>query len=167
MANQYPVKVHHRKANGEYYTLDGWAISTSIANIGEFSFPSTMTEAEQKAEVQRQYAAWKATLTRDADGDLMVPADAYDPCSLDEAATEQYSKEESRPAAAVGGEVRAVLHRPLRHIRPWIFCDMMNVDSLAPEGFEVPDGKNCVVHQLEILVSRNGNLTWTRERVEI
>ena len=62
--------------------------------------------------------------------------------------------------------MRAVLHRPLRHISPWIFCDMMNVDSLAAEGFEVPDGKNCVVHQLEILVSRNGNLTWTRESVE-
>ena len=77
-----------------------------------------MTEAQQKAEVQRQYAAWKATLTRDKDGDLMIPADAYDPCSLDEAATEQYSKEESRPAAAVRGEVRAVCTGPFETFDP-------------------------------------------------
>ena len=43
---------------------------------------------------------------------------------------------------------------------------MMDIDSLAPEGFEVPENCNCVVHQLEILVSRNGHLTWTRDEVE-
>ena len=125
-----------------------------------------MPEAEQKAEVQRQYVAWKATLTRDPHGELIVPDDAYDACTLDEGEIEQYSKEEVRPAAAVGEQVRAVLHRPLRELRAWIFCDMMDVDSLAPEGFEVPEGCNCVVHQLKLLVSRRGHLTWIRNQLE-
>ena len=64
------VRVHHMHKNATTFVRNGWAISTSIATLGEFSFPSTMPEAEQKAEVQRQYAAWKATLTRDEDGEL-------------------------------------------------------------------------------------------------
>ncbi len=57
-----PVRVHHKHSNGTFFIRNGWAISTSIATLGEFSFPTTMPEAEQKAEVQRQDAAWKATL---------------------------------------------------------------------------------------------------------
>jgi hypothetical protein len=100
-----PVKVHHKRGGGlNPWIRQGWAISTSIASLGEFSFPSTMPEAEQKAEVQRQYVAWKATLTRDAYGELIMPVDAYDACTLDEGEIEQYSKEEVRPEAAVGSK---------------------------------------------------------------
>ena len=42
-----PIKVHHEHKDGTFYIRNGWAISTSIATLGEFSFPSTMPEAEQ------------------------------------------------------------------------------------------------------------------------
>ncbi len=111
-----PVKVHHRRTNGSTWVRNGWAISTTIATLSEFSFPSTTPEAEQKAEIQRQFAARKATLTKDVHGGLIVPDDDCDACTLDEETIEQYSNEEVRPAAAVGERVKVVLHRPLRDI---------------------------------------------------
>ena len=41
-----PVSVHHKRKNGTTFVRNGWAISTSIAPLGELSFPSTTPEAE-------------------------------------------------------------------------------------------------------------------------
>ena len=66
----------------------------------------------------------------------------------------------------VNGEaqVSAAIDRPLLHARPWTWCDMYNLHSLAKEGFEVEG--NCVAHQLELLVRKNAKPLWSRESLE-
>ena len=135
--------MHHRHKDGTFYVMNHWASSTSIPALGELSFPSSLSDAEQMEEVKRQVGAWLENLTKNSDGELVTPDEDYDPTTLDTEAPLEYSKEEVRPTAPAGEQVKAALHRPLRDIRPWVFCDMMDVDSL---GFQVPEGCNCVVH---------------------
>ncbi len=51
----------------------------------------------------------------------IMPDENYDPTTVDRETALEYSKEEVRPAAPVGEQVTAVLHRPLRDLRPWVF----------------------------------------------
>ena len=161
-----PVKVHHKHKNGTYYVRKAWVASTSIAVLGELSFSSTLPEEQQRAEVIRQVGAWLSTIEEKFDGETLILEGDYDPQTLDTERAIQYNREEVRPEANVGEQVTAAIHRPLRDLRPWIFCDMLNVESLAPEGFEVPEGSNCVVHQLETLVLREGVRAWSRRDIE-
>ena len=161
-----PVKVHHPHKNGTYYIRETWIASTSILALGELAFPSSLPEAEQRAEVVRRVEAWLSSIEEKFDGETVVLEGDYDPQTFDRSRGIQYNREEVRPQADAGAQVTAAMHRPLRHVKPWIFCDMMDVDSLAPEGFEVPEGTNCVVHQLEILVRRGGLRIWNRRDLE-
>ena len=85
---------------------------------------------------------------------LLVNGGDYGPQTLDDTRSLEYSREETRVVDREA-QVTSAVDRPLQHVRPWVFCDMLGVHSLAAEGFETPEGGNCVVHQLEVLACSN------------
>ena len=60
-----PVKVYLRRANGSYYVKEGWLESTSVPSLGELTFPASMSEVDQRAEVKRQVDAWLDSQTEE------------------------------------------------------------------------------------------------------
>ena len=164
-----PVHAYLQRANGSYYVKKGWLESVATS-LGELTFSASMSEAEQRAEVARQVLAWLATKTEEFEGEKLLIEGSYDLQTYDSSRTLEYSREETR---IVDGEaqVSAAIDRPLLHVKPWVFCEMYNVHSLAPEGFEAEG--NCVAHQLELwcarMVSRSGparisRSSWTKHR---
>jgi hypothetical protein len=103
--------------------------------------------------------------TDEMNGGTIITEGDYDPQTYDPTRDIEYSREETR---FVDGQaqVTAVVDRPLRQVRPWVFCDLYDVHSFASEGFETPDGQNCVAHQLEVLVRSSGTPMWTRKQLE-
>ncbi|MCP3885265.1 MAG: hypothetical protein GY700_07290, partial [Propionibacteriaceae bacterium] len=160
-----PVKTHLKRKNGTYYVKDGWIDSTSIPALGELSFPATMSEAQQRAEVRRRTQAYLDTKTEWLGMKMITDGGDYDPQVYDESRGLEFSREEIRVADGEA-QVTAAIDRPLRDARPIVYGDMANVHGLAPEGFEVPAGVNCVVHQLQVLVRCRGRPLWTRECLE-
>ena len=60
------------RKNGSYYEKEGWLAPTTITELGEMSFPRSMSEAEQRAEVARRVQAWLATKTEVFEGKILV-----------------------------------------------------------------------------------------------
>ncbi len=110
---------------GEYYIKEDWIESTSITELGEMAFSSSMGEPGQMAEIRRRVQSWLGTKTEELDGNAVLLEGDYNPKTYDSTRSIEYSREETR---VVDGQaqVSAVLNRPLNHIRPWVFSRMLD-----------------------------------------
>eukprot|EP00969_Alexandrium_andersonii_P134970 5971079-Alexandrium_andersonii.AAC.1 len=87
------------------------------------TFPASMPESEQRAEVARRVESWLATKEELFDGiTVLVEGGEYDPSTYDASRPMEYSREETRVTDAQA-QVTAAVDRPLRHVTPWVFCD--------------------------------------------
>ena len=122
---QLPAKVHLRRKNGSYYVREEYLPSTAVS-VGEINLPSTMTEAQQRAEVRHRTDEFLSVLPSVAGG---LSASEPGPHRVLMSGYESWLYDPDRPVlydrqdtfVAPNGEVsvQTTLDRPLHHGRPW------------------------------------------------
>jgi len=168
---QLPAKIQLRRKNGSYYVRDEY-LQSSAVGLGEIHLPSTMTEAQQRAEVKRQTDEFLSGLPTVAGGlSETIPGPhqvlmaGYETWLLDPDRPVLYDRQETFVAPDGEVSVQATLDRPLHHAKPWKFPGLYRCEGLAPEAFEETDG-NCVPYQLHKLLKKRGRPIWTLDFVE-
>ena len=56
-----PVRAYLRRASGSYYIKEDWVVDPE--GLDRISFPASMSEEDQRAEVKRQVQAWLTSKT--------------------------------------------------------------------------------------------------------
>ena len=121
----FPVVVNLVRTNGSLYQRQDWLPSTALPSLGEIEVSRALTEAQQLAEVRRKVSAFVRTLPKDyidaaetQEAELLLPGNDSGVASLlDHSREIEYNK----LSVSSHGDVEAVMHRPLRHGRPWRF----------------------------------------------
>ena len=127
---------------GRVYWERNQSLQSTATQLGPIAVPSTMTLAEQEAEVRRRVEEFVAGLRPDDEGHVILAEDYYHDMLLrrDWQGHLDVRREEVSRNADGDLAVEAMAQRPLQAGRPRLYVDAVQ-HAMAEEAFEDTDGK--------------------------
>ncbi|OYV37403.1 MAG: hypothetical protein B7Z80_12935 [Rhodospirillales bacterium 20-64-7] len=158
------IRYTHTDTGKVYFQRDQLVESTATP-LGALSIPSTLSRAEQEAEVRRRVQEFVAGLVPD-EGEIVLASDYYHDYLLRKDWEDKLEVRVEEVSRNADGQlaVDALARRPLQAGRPWLYADRSQ-HAMADAAFEETDGK-CVAHQLLQLARRGDQPVWTAEALD-
>jgi len=146
--------VRTKNKDRSIYTTDTSVLKSTATPLGEISLPTLMPDEEQLAEVKRRAQAYLDSLP-EADGHKVIFQGGGSEATsvLDPSRPLEYNKESISVLPDGSYNVEALLHRPLRDAKPWMF----GFAGVCPEAYDQTES-NCVVHQMVAVMQESLSL---------